>query len=154
MGLKNCSAPIVYLPGSWDLLHAGHTSIMKRASELGCLIIGVSTDNLIQQYKGMKPIISYKDRLSVIKDLKYVCKTIKQSEFFNIKQMRNLHINIIVLGTDWENKPFPELERCVETLGIKVVYIPYTQRLSSTSIKEKIIRNAIPIIKSQTKRTK
>ena len=77
---------------------------------------------------------------------------IEQDKFFDIEQLRAYKIDIIVLGSDWKGKSFPQLEECCKALGCKVHYLPYTKALSSTSIKNKIIRNAIPIIKAQTKR--
>ena len=144
---------IVYTAGSYDLLHYGHVNVLLKAKALGnYLIVGVSTDALISKYKGMKPIICYKDRTAIIKELKCVDKVIKQNSFFDIKQLKKYNIDIIVLGDDWKNKSFPELDKCLKELNIKMVYVPYTRRLSTSKIKVKIIRNAVEIIKSQTKR--
>jgi glycerol-3-phosphate cytidylyltransferase len=144
---------IIYTSGSYDLMHFGHLNILLKAKKLGdFLIVGVSSDNLIKKYKHLKPIISYKDRAAIIKELKCVDLVIKQTKFFDIKQLKKYNINIIVLGNDWENKKFPELTKCLKELNIKMKYIPYTKRLSTSSIKEKIIRNAVEIIQSQTKR--
>ena len=149
MGLKK----VIYTAGSYDLFHYGHLNILLKAKKLGdYLIVGVSTDALISKYKGMKPIIYYKDRVAIIKELKCVDKVIKQNSFFDIKQLKKYNINIIVLGDDWKGKSFPELDRCLKELNIKMVYVPYTRRLSTSKIKVKIIRNTAEIIKSQTKR--
>jgi glycerol-3-phosphate cytidylyltransferase len=144
---------IVYTAGSFDLMHFGHLNILKQAKTLGSyLIVGVSTNSLIVKYKGLEPIISYKDRVAIIKELKCVDKVIKQSAFFDVNQIKKYKISTIVLGDDWRRKDFPELEKCLKELNIKMIYVPYTKRLSTSKIKEKIIRNAVEIIKSQTKR--
>lgn len=144
---------VIYTTGTYDLFHFGHLNILLKAKALGnYLIVGVSTDKLIKQYKGIKPIINYKDRIAIIKALKCVNKVIKQSSFFDITQLKKYKINTIVLGDDWKEKTFPELEKCLKELNIKMIYVPYTKRLSTSYIKEKIIRNAVEIIKSQTKR--
>ena len=149
MGLKK----VIYTAGSYDIFHFGHLNILLKAKKMGSfLLVGVSTDALIARYKGLKPVICYKDRASIIKEIKCVDRVIKQSSFFDIKQLKKYHIDIIVLGNDWEGKSFPELEKCAKELNIKVVYVPYTQRLSTSKIKEKIIRNSVEIIQSQTKR--
>jgi len=149
MGLKK----IIYSAGSFDLFHGGHLNILLKAKKLGdYLIVGVSTNKLIKKNKGLPPIVAYRDRVSVIKALKCVDKVIKQASFFDIKQLKKYHIYAIVLGDDWKNKKFPELKKCLKELNIKIIYIPYTKRLSSSYIKEKIIRNAVEIIKAQTKR--
>jgi glycerol-3-phosphate cytidylyltransferase len=144
---------IIYTAGSYDLFHFGHLNILKRAKALGhYLIVGVSTDSLISKYKGLKPIICFSDRVSIIKELKCVDKVIRQEKFFDIKQLKQYNIDIIVLGDDWKNKSFPALDKCLRELHIKMIYVPYTERLSSSKIKEKIIKNAVEIIKEQTKR--
>jgi glycerol-3-phosphate cytidylyltransferase len=144
---------IIYTAGSYDLFHFGHLNILLKAKKLGdYLIVGVSTDSLISKYKNLKPIICYKDRTSIIKELKCVNKVIKQERFFDIKQLKRYNINTIVLGDDWKHKSFPELDLCLKELNIKMVYVSYTERLSTSKIKRKIIKNAVEIIEAQTKR--
>lgn len=149
MGLKK----VIYTAGTYDLLHYGHINILLKAKELGnYLIVGVSTDTLIAKYKGLKPIICYKDRSSIIGELKCVDKVIKQSIFFDVKQLKRYNISTIVLGDDWKGKSFPELEKCLQELKIEMVYVPYTKRLSTSKIKLKIINNAVKIVKAQVKK--
>jgi len=144
---------IIYTAGTYDLFHFGHLNILLKAKALGdYLIVGVSTDALIKKYKEMRPIVSYRDRTAIIKALRCVDKIIKQNSFFDVKQLKQYNISTIVLGDDWKDKSFPELEKCLKELNIEMIYVPYTSRLSTSKIKEKIIRNAIPIIQSQTKR--
>lgn len=144
---------IIYTAGTYDLFHYGHLNILLKAKLLGTkLIVGVSTDALISKYKGLKPIICYKDRVAIINSLKCVDKVIKQSTFFDVKQLKRYNISTIVLGDDWKGKSFPELKKCLKELKIEMVYVPYTKRLSTSKIKEKIINNAVKIIKSQAKR--
>ena len=144
---------VIYCPGSWDMLHAGHINIFRKAKQFGNkLIVGISTDSLIFRYKKVLPIISYKDRVAVIQDLKYVDGIIKQNTFFNIQQLKKYKVNVVILGTDWKGKPFKELDNAVKKLNIKVIYIPYTHRLSSSKIKEKIINNADAILDAQKAR--
>jgi len=153
MGLKKKSNKVIYTAGSYDLFHFGHLNILLKAKKMGSkLIVGVSTDALISRYKNLKPMICFGDRVAIIKELKCVDRVIKQERFFDIKQLKQYHIDIIVLGDDWKNKKFPELEKCIEALHIKMVYVPYTKRLSTSKIKEKIIRNAVQIIRAQSGR--
>ena len=149
MGLKK----VIYTAGTYDLFHFGHLNILLKAKKLGdYLIVGVSTDTLVNKYKKIKSIVCYKDRITIIKNLKCVDKVIKQNKFFDIKQLKKYNINTIVLGDDWKGKSFPELEKCLKELNIKMVYVPYTKRLSTSKIKIKIIKNAVGIIEAQTKR--
>jgi len=144
---------VIYTAGSYDLFHFGHLNILLKAKKLGnYLIVGVSTDSLISKYKKMKPIICFRDRISIIKELRCVDKVIKQDRFFDTKQLKKYNINTIVLGSDWQGQIFPELDKCLKELHIKMIYVPYTRRLSTSKIKEKIIRNAVEIIQTQSRR--
>ena len=57
----------VFTSGSFDLFHIGHLNILEKSAALGDeLIVGVSTDELIEEYKGMKPIIPYEQRARIV----------------------------------------------------------------------------------------
>jgi len=141
---------IIYTSGTYDLFHYGHLNILLKAKQLGdYLIVGVSTDKLIKKYKKIKPIVSYIDRIAIIKELKCVDKVIKQSQFFDIQQLKKYKIDCIVLGSDWKDKKFKELERIVKRLNIEMIYVPYTKRLSTSKIKKDIIKNSWEIIETQ-----
>jgi len=142
----------VYTSGTFDLFHYGHLNILLECKKLGHLTVGISTDKLVERYKGLKPIMNYNDRYAIVKELRCVDKVIKQETFFDVKQLKN--IDIIVLGDDWLNKPFPELDIALETLKIEIRYIPYTKRLSTSKIKKYIIDNANDIILNLDQRIK
>lgn len=143
---------IIMTSGSFDLFHYGHLNILLKAKALGdTLIVAVSTDKLIKSYKGIKPIISYKDRVAIIQELKCVDKVVRQIKVVDIHQFLKLKANIFVLGDDWKNNYD---HKGINWLRVykKVVWVPYTERLSTSNIKEKIINNAVSILKSQYKR--
>lgn len=144
---------IIFTAGSFDLVHYGHINVLKQAKAMGdYLIVGVSTDSLILQHKGMRPIICYKDRTALIKELKCVDKVVKQTKLVDIEQFISLKADLFVVGDDWKNrKDNPGINWLRD--NNKIAFIPYTKRLSSSKIKEKIINNAIKIIKSQSKRS-
>lgn len=143
----------IYTAGTWEMFHFGHLNILLEAKKRGdYLIVGCSTDELIEKYKGMKPIISYDDRVAILEELKCVDKVIKQSSFFDIDQLKKYNINSVILGNDWEGKSFPELENFLDKTNTKIIYIPYTKRLSTSKIKKQIIENSYDIIKSSFQR--
>ena len=66
---------IGYTSGVFDMFHIGHLNILKRAKELcDFLIVGVSTDELVREYKHKSPIISYDNRKAIVEACKYVDK--------------------------------------------------------------------------------
>ena len=131
---------IVYTTGVFDLLHPGHINILKRAKKLGdCLIVGLATDELAKKYKGSYPILSYKQRLTVLSSIKYIDKIVKQSALITEKQFKALKADLYVKGTDWKNRTdIPELNWLKKNKKVK--FIPYTKELSTTKIKNKIVK--------------
>lgn len=80
-----------------------------------------------------------------------VDKVVKQEKLVDIEQFIRLKADLFVVGDDWRNrKDNPGINWLRD--NNKIAFIPYTKRLSSSKIKEKIINNAVKIIKSQSKR--
>ncbi len=93
--------------------------------------------------------MNYRQRSYLIKELRCVDKVVKQTKIFDVEQFNKLKAEIFVIGDDWKNRTDIEGLNWLKKHN-KVVFIPYTKGLSSSKIKEKIIRNAFNIIKSQT----
>jgi len=131
----------VYVAGCFDILNIGHVRLFEYAHKIlhaDCIIAGVSTDELIMSYKHKPPIMSLEERIEIISNLRLVDKVIIQSNFFNVAQLSKCHVTHVLLGSDWQNKPFPELERAQRVLEFDIVYKPYTITTSSSQIKKKI----------------
>ncbi len=127
---------IGYTTGVFDLFHIGHVRLLKKAKSL-CdkLIVGVSTDALVKKYKNKKPIIPYIERLEVIKSLKYVDSVVTQNSLNKFNSLKKLKYDIIFVGDDWyATKKWKNLDKKFKELGVKIVYLPYTRRTSSTKI--------------------
>ena len=101
----------VFTSGSFDLFHVGHLNLLERSAKLGDeLIVGVSTDELIEKYKGMKPIIPFEQRFRIIESLECVTKVVKQVKLTEVAQLREEKIDIVTIGDDWEHKYLEGLE--------------------------------------------
>ncbi len=143
----------VFTSGSFDLFHVGHLNILERSAILGDeLIVGVSTDELIQHYKGMPPVIPFEQRVRIVSSIKCVTKVVKQVKLTEVAQLQREEIDIVTIGDDWENKYLEGLEWMKQQPGKKVVYFPYTPGISTTGIKKKIIESANEIITAALQR--
>ena len=143
----------VFTSGSFDLFHIGHLNILEKSVALGDeLIVGVSTDELIQEYKGMKPIVPFEQRFRIISALSCVTKAVKQTKLTEIAQLQCEEIDVVTIGNDWENKYLEGLEWMKDQEGKEVVYFPYTQGVSTTSIKKGIIETANQIVEAALQR--
>jgi len=129
---------IGYTTGVFDMFHVGHLKILKRAKQ-NCdyLIVGVSTDELVMQYKGKSPIISQTDRADIVSSIRYVDRVVYQTNRDKLAAYDELKFNIMFVGDDWKgNTLFLEVEKKLSSLGSRVQYFPYTRHVSSTKLKE------------------
>jgi glycerol-3-phosphate cytidylyltransferase len=119
----------LYTTGCFDIFHYGHLNILKRSKEI-CdhLIVGVSTDDLIEREKGRPPVIPYSERADVIAALEVVDEVIPQADKDKQKVVDQYSIDAITVGSDWKGR-YPEVSCTVE-------YFDYTANISSTALKE------------------
>ncbi|MCE7792502.1 adenylyltransferase/cytidyltransferase family protein [Salipaludibacillus sp. CUR1] len=131
---------IGYTTGVFDLFHVGHLNILKRAKEqCDYLIVGVSTDELVNNYKNKQPVIPFHERVAIVDGIKYVDEVVPQMDRDKFGAWERLKFNAMFVGDDWRGSPiFMELEQKFEPHGVKVVYFPYTRGVSSTIVKQKI----------------
>lgn len=144
---------VVFTSGSWDLFHIGHLRILERSKALGdYLVVGVSTEELIAEYKGLPPVIPFEERFRIVKAIRCVDKVVKQTVLTEIAQLKRYQVDIVTIGNDWKGKHLDGLEWMKSQPGKRVVYFPYTQGVSTTSIKRKIIQSTYEIISAEFKR--
>lgn len=142
---------VVFTSGSWDLFHVGHLNVLERSKALGNrLIVGVSTDELIADYKGMPPVIPFEERLAIVASVGCVDLAVKQTILTEVRQLKEHKVDIVTIGDDWKGKYLEGLEWMRE--HGEVVYLPYTAGVSTTSIKRKIIENIYQVIAADLRR--
>ena len=135
---------IVYVGMSADILHPGHINILKEANKLGDVVVGLLTDKAIASYKKI-PYMSYEQRFEVIDGLKYVKKIIQQDTLDYSDNLRSINPDFVVHGDDWKTGIQKTVrEKVIKTLeewGGKLIEIPYTEGISSSSIKSELNNN-------------
>lgn len=129
---------IGYTTGVFDLFHIGHLNILKRAKEqCDYLIVGVSTDELVESYKNKTPVISFEERKAIVEAIKYVDEVIPQTTMNKFEAWEKKHFDVIFHGDDWKNsKMYKENEEKLKAVGVEFVYFPYTKTTSSTMVKD------------------
>lgn len=129
---------IGYTTGVYDLFHVGHLNIIKKAKEqCDYLIVGVSTDKVVQEYKNKTPVIPFEERKAIVEAIKYVDKVVAQTSMDKMEAWNNLHFDVIFHGNDWKGSSmYDDIERKFKEVGVDLVFFPYTQGTSSTLIKQ------------------
>ena len=77
----------IYVPMGADILHSGHLNIIKTAKKYGEVIVGLFTDAAIGEYKRL-PLINYKQRLEIMKNIKGVDRIVKQDTWDYSKESK------------------------------------------------------------------
>ncbi len=126
------SKKIVITYGTYDMLHEGHINILKRAKALGdYLIVGVTAEDYDRSRGKLDVSQSTSKRVKAIKALDYVDKVIiERQKGQKSEDMEKYNVDIFAIGDDWVGK-FDYLKRYTN-----VVYLPRTEGISSTELRE------------------
>lgn len=129
---------IGYTTGVYDMFHIGHLNILKKAKEqCDYLIVGVSTDEVVQSYKHKTPIIPFEERISIIRELKFVDEAVPQTSMDKMDAWERLHFDAIFHGSDWKGSAmYNEMIEKFSAIGVDVVFLPHTEGVSSTLLSE------------------
>ena len=126
---------VVYVGMSADLVHPGHLNIIKRAAELGEVIVGLLTDRAIASYKRL-PFMPFEQRYEVINSIKGVSRVVSQDTLDYIPNLCQYRPKFVVHGDDWrEGVQRHVRQQVIDTLaewGGRLVEVTYTKGLSST----------------------
>lgn len=128
---------IGYTSGVFDLFHVGHVNILRNAKSM-CdrLVVGVSVDELVS-YKGKNSVISFYERIEVVRSCRYVDLAVPQESMDKIDAWKRYKFNIMFVGDDWyKTEKWSEFESEFASVGVKIIYFPYTNSTSSTLINE------------------
>lgn len=132
---------IVYVAFSAEFLHSGHIKILKKASSLGEVIVGVLTDEAISSFKTI-PLINYEQRLLLFENLKYVNKVIPQKTLDYRPNLRKIKPNYVVHGDDWKKGILKSTRQQVvnelKKWSGKLIEPKYTKNISSSEIRDQI----------------
>lgn len=131
---------IGYTTGVFDLFHIGHLNILKRAKEqCDFLIVGVSTDELVETYKNKRPVIPFEQRYQIVEAIRYVDKVVPQTTMDKTVAWEKLKFNAIFHGDDWKGSGmYNEIQQKFSQLGVDLVFLPHTDGISSTMIVNNI----------------
>ena len=130
---------IGYTAGVYDLFHVGHLNLLEKAKkQCDYLIVAVSTDELVENYKNKKPVIPYDERKRIVESIKYVDEVVPQINRNKIEAFHKYNFDIMFVGDDWKGSEiFKKVDDEMRLNGKKgVEYIPYTKNVSSTLLKK------------------
>ena len=137
---------IVYVPLAADILHEGHLSILKIASNYGKVIVGLLTDAAIIQYKNL-PFFDYDQRFKIVSNLKLVDEVVPQDNWNYTSILNSIKPDFFVHGDDWrigiQSKIRLEVIKELKKWNGKLIEPKYSKNISKISQKNKILHFGI-----------
>ena len=127
---------IGYTTGVYDMFHIGHLNVIRRAKEqCDYLIVGVSTDELVQKEKNKTPVIPYEERAAIISALRYVDEVVPQEDKNKLGAWEKYHFDKMFVGSDWKGtSQWERYEQQLRPYGVEIVYLSHTDGISSTKL--------------------
>ena len=95
-----------YTTGVYDMFHIGHLNVIRNAkAQCDYLIVGVSTDELVQKEKNKTPVVPFSERVEIVKALKYVDEVVPQFNKNKLEAWEKYHFDKMFVGSDWQGTP-------------------------------------------------
>ncbi|MBS4842053.1 MULTISPECIES: phosphoenolpyruvate mutase [Clostridium] len=136
----------VYMAMSADIVHQGHLNVINQARNLGDVIVGLHTDDVIRGY-WRNPIMKYDERKEVIENIKGVIEVIPQDTLDQVSNILKVRPEYVVHGDDWKEGQQKELRENVinalNTYGGKLIEIPYTKGVSISKLDQDLMEIGI-----------
>ncbi len=132
------SAKRIMVDMSATLIHHGHIRLLKKAAELGEVVVGLTFDDEIISKKGYQPELSFEHRKEVLESIKYVNEVVAVPWLLDETTLEAHNIDLLVHGNDNSN--------LISESKLKI--FPRTEGISSTDIRQSVLR-AITQINNQ-----
>jgi glycerol-3-phosphate cytidylyltransferase len=138
---------VVYTGGTFDLLHWGHIEFLERCKTIagvgGKVVVSLNTDEFIEAYKGKSPVMSYEERKAVLQGCRAVDSVIANVGGADSRSsIEFVSPDLIVVGSDWARRDYYAqmafTQDWLDSRGIGLCYIPYTEGISTTEIKKRL----------------
>jgi len=138
--LRKEGRTIAFTNGCFDILHYGHVDYLLKAKKKNrVLVVGVNSDSSVRKIKGSKrPIVSQKERASVLAALECVDFVTIFSESTPLNLIKAVKPDVIIKGADWKKKDVVGYD-VVKAYGGKVELAKYLPKHSTTNIINAII---------------
>jgi rfaE bifunctional protein nucleotidyltransferase chain/domain len=140
-GVRAAGGTVVATGGCFDLLHAGHVSVLRAARSLGdCLVVLLNSDTSVRGLKGdARPLVPQEDRAAVLRALECVDDVVVFDEETPVAALERLRPDVWAKGGDYALADLPEAE-VVARWGGQAVVLPYLAGRSTTSMIQEMAK--------------
>jgi len=132
------SDPVIYVGGTFDILHPGHLNFLKQASRIGTVVVGLNSDAFAGRYKRV-PIFTYDERKVMLEATRYVDQVVEnEGDEDSRPAILKARAKYVAHGDDWVGDSLMLqmglTKDWLDEHGIILIYIPYTKGVSTSDI--------------------
>lgn len=137
--LKRQGRKVVFTNGVFDILHAGHAALLKKAASYGdVLVLGLNSDASVRRLKGAnRPIVPFRDRAKLLASLRVVDYVVGFSQDTPLNLIEKLLPDVLVKGADYKLTEIVGAE-CVKAAGGEVVRVRLLKGRSTSQILDSL----------------
>ncbi len=141
--LREINSRTVYICFSTDIIHSGHIAIIKKAKQLGKVMVGVLSDEAVASYKRY-PMLSFEERKTLFENIFGVDKVVEQKTLSYRENLERYKPTYVVHGDDWKTgfqKPIRnEVMKCLASYGGRLIEFPYSNEVRYKELEERTRR--------------
>lgn len=128
-----------FICGFFDILHEGHIDILNKAKNMcDYLIVGVGTDEFMVKRKTHESVLSYDERVEIVKAIRYVDEVVPEENLDKIGAYYKYGFNVMFAGSDHIGEDvYLDAEKKLKSLGVDTIYIQRTHTVSSTMLRKR-----------------
>lgn len=140
------SQTVGYAPGAYDLFHVGHLNLLRHARDrCDYLVAGVVSDEMAERAKGRPPVVPLVERLEIVRSIRFVDAAFVETVPDKLETWQQIRFDVLFKGDDWRGTAKGDrLESDFRTVGVEIVYFPYTMHTSSTQLRRALDALAAP----------
>ena len=125
--------PRVMVDMSATLIHHGHIRLLKKAAEIGDVVVALTSDDEVKKTKGYVPELNFAERKEILESIKYVSEVVSCPWLITEDFMKSQHCDLLVHGADNSNHIPAE----------KLIIFPRTEGISSSMLRERVLDSLI-----------
>ncbi len=124
--------------GTFDVPHMGHSAFLQRCQRYGNVTVGVNSDRYVLEYRGKPPVFTFDERRALLKAAGWI---VAENDSPGWELIQLVNPDILVIGSDWARRDYyAQIGTTIdqfEEFDIDLVYVPYTDGISTTLIRER-----------------
>lgn len=127
--MQQAKRPRVMVDMSATLIHHGHIRLLKKAAEIGDVVVALTSDDEVKKTKGYTPELTFDERKEILESIVYVKEVVSCPWLITEDFMRSQNCDFLVHGADNSNKIPKE----------KLIIFPRTEGISSSLLRERVL---------------